>query len=552
MKRRILGLVLALSMLAAFMPVISSAETLDGGSCGEGVSWRMDSDGTLTISGEGEMADYDNRYDIVPWESRRAEIKTVIIESGITKIGKCAFEDCAALTSVTIPEGVTYINTAAFYECKALTDVSLPKSLTAIGWSAFCGCSALTEITIPDNVTELDNYAFFECTELKSVTIPESVSKINSFAFCLCSGLTEVTIPKSVTSLYYTAFMECDNLESIEVSADNPSYASVDGVLFNKDKTQIITCPAGKKGEYAMPESVMYIGQFAFYESALARVIIPDSVKEIGIDAFAHCRALTEITIPKSVTFILGNEFRCSQLLTEINVDADNPKYTSEDGVMFNKNKTQLIAYPSGKAGAYTIGDGVKSVGTFAFYECGQVTEITIPDSVEEIGFAAFLGCTELTKVVMGKGLTKISDSAFEDCSALKSVYIPGSVELIEKEAFAECNALTDVYYDGDEEDWGNIQIREENQRLTDANIHYLKALPQKSFSVTGNNVTNLLDRELKCSIITAEYRQDGVPERVSCRTAVFAANETQTFEVSANGRIFVWDSLTGMKPLAN
>lgn len=548
MKRRILGLILALSMLVAFVPVIASADTMDGGLCGEGIRWHIDSEGTLTISGEGEMADYDNMHDIVPWASRRAEIKTIIVESGVTKIGQGAFEDCAALTSVTIPEGVTYINTAAFFECKALTGVSLPKSLTAIGWSAFCGCSALTEIIIPDNVTEIDSYAFYECTGLKSVTIPESVTKINSFAFCLCSQLTEITIPKSVTSLNNSAFWECDNL-SIEVSADNPNYASADGVLFNKDKTQIILCPCGKNGEYAMPQSVTEIGTFAFAQSALTRVIIPDGVKEIGIDAFVDC-ALTEITIPKSVTAISGNVFRGSQYLTEINVDADNPNYTSADGALFNKNKTQLIAYPSGRKGAYTIGGSVKSIELFAFYECVGITEITIPDSVEKMSFAAFFGCTALTKAVMGKGLTTISNSAFEDCSVLKTVCIPSSVELIEKEAFAECNVLTDVYYDGDENDWGNIQIEEKNQQLTDANIHYLKVSP--SFSVTGNNVTNLLDRALKCSIIMAEYSQDGVLEKVSCRAAVFAANETQTFGVSANGRIFVWDSLAGMKPLAN
>lgn len=549
MKRKILGLVLALAMLTAFVPVIAGAETADSGSCGEGVSWSLDSGGTLTISGEGEMADYDNRYDIVPWWSRRAEIKTVIIESGVTKIGQGVFEDCAALTSVTIAEGVTYINTAAFYECKSLTGVTLPKSLTFIGWSAFCGCSALTEITIPDNVTELDCYAFYECTGLKSVTIPESVTKINSFAFCLCSGLKEVTVSKSVTDIGYTSFVECDNLEAINVDADNPSYASEDGVLFNKDKTQLITCPAGKSGEYTIPESVTVIGDFAFVESALERIIIPDGVKKIDVDAFCDCRALREITIPKSVTEIWTNPFRCSQSLKAINIDADNPSYTSEDGVMFNKDKTKLLAYPSGKKGAYTIGDGVKSVEVFAFYECGAVTEITISDSVEQMDFASFLGCTKLAKVVIGKGMTEISNSAFEECPALKSVYISGSVELIEKEAFAECNAITDVYYDGDEEGWKNIWIKEKNECLTNANIHYLKT--SKSFSIMGNNVTNLLDRVQNCFIITAEHNQNGVLKSVSCRTVVFAANETQTFDVSASGRIFVWDSLEGMKPLA-
>ncbi len=261
-RSHIFCLLLCLTLLAVLLPGVFSlsteaAEIVNSGTCGENLTWTLDDEGTLIISGTGEMKDYeDDDCNIFPrpWGT---DIKKAVIQEGVTSIGASAFYKCSKLTSVTLPDSLTKINFNAFLRCSKLTDITLPDSLTSIGYSAFSACTSLTKIILPEGLTSTGGAAFSGCKSLTNVTLPDSLTTINHLEFYNCSSLTSIILPDSLTEIDLWAFEKCSSLTSI-------------------------TFPAG----------LTKIGMEAFYRcTSLREVYFLGDVPEFGSEAFQSVTA---------------------------------------------------------------------------------------------------------------------------------------------------------------------------------------------------------------------------------------------------------------------
>ena len=233
--------------------------------------------------------------------SRCESLTEVVIPDSVTNIGKRAFANCRSLTEVVIPNSVTNIGKGAFHKCESLTEVVIPNSVTSIGDCTFLGCSSLTEVVIPNSVTSIGNRTFLGCSSLTEVVIPDSVTNIGKGAFAKCSSLTEVVIPNSVVCINRNPFFDWNG----KLECLSPSFVYEDNILFNKDKSRIISFRNQKLTSYVIPNSVTSIGDFAFFRcKSLTEVVISNSVTSIGEFAFSRCESLTEVVIPDSVTSI--------------------------------------------------------------------------------------------------------------------------------------------------------------------------------------------------------------------------------------------------------
>ena len=264
----------------------------------------------------------------------------VTIPDSVTYIGQFAFQYCVGLTNVTIPDSVTYIDFDAFEHCAGLINITLGNHVNYIEASAFTLCENLTSVTIPDSVTNLGEGAFDDCINLTTVktgngltsigldvfldcrsmtnlTIGTNITSIAGDAFLLCVQLPSITISKSVTNIDSGAFNECASLAAITVNPANPAYSSVNGVLFDKNRTTLVEYPGGRSGSYTVPGGVTSIENIAFSGcNDLTGITIPDSVTNIGVAAFADCTSLTGITLPNSITSIAVGAFQDSSLIS--------------------------------------------------------------------------------------------------------------------------------------------------------------------------------------------------------------------------------------------
>ncbi len=412
-KRELLSVLVATMVLITALPVglfdvsVAASDTIYSGECGDDLTWTFDGEGTLTISGTGTMANWSSIFDF-PWYSYKSEITKAIIEDGVTSIGKNAFVGCKSLTSIDIPDSVTSIGDDAFSGCTSLTSIDIPDSVTSIGRYAFSSCSNLNRVNITDieawckitfgtydsNPLYYAKNLYLDGSLVTELVIPDGITSIGNYAFYNCESLTSADIPTGVTSIGNYAFYNCTSLTSADI-----------------------------------PTGVTSIGSGAFYNcTSLTGADIPTGVTSIGGGAFDNCTSLTSIFIPKSVMNIGNYAFRNCTSLTSITVDKDNPKYSSDErGVLFNKNKTQLIQYPAANTEkSYTIIPNsalpnilMMSIAGYAFSGCTSLESVVIPDRVVSIFGSAFSGCTSLESIVIPDSVTSIDNSAFDNCKKL-------------------------------------------------------------------------------------------------------------------------------------
>ena len=366
----ILIVLIVLLMQCSILISSVNAETITGND-GD-ISWSFDNEtGTLTFSGSGEITE--------GWKKSAVGVKNV--------------------KKVIISEGITSIGNNAFWHWTSITNIEIPNSVTSIGEGAFSWCTSLASITIPDSVITIGKIAFVGCTSIESIEIPNSVTSIGEGTFGFC-----------------------ENLMSINIDKNNANYTSVDGVLFNKDKTIIVCYPAGKtQNDYSIPSSVTSIANCAFVDCTwLINVEISNGLISIGNEAFEECTSLTNITIPDSVKSIGNCAFLKCTSLTCINVDENNANYSSVDGVLFNKDKTTIVCYPEGKTQTnYSIPSSVASIGNRAFVDCLGLINVEIPNTVTNIESGAFYGCRNLTRITIPNSVTSIELDAFINCEDL-------------------------------------------------------------------------------------------------------------------------------------
>ena len=474
-------------------------------------------------------------------------LRHIRIPQGVTSLGMGMFRGCTALERVTLPQGLREIGSQAFYHCSALKEITLPDRLTYMDSECFSGCTGLQEIRIPRGVTGIGAYAFRDCSGAESLTIGDTVSIIGSGAFRGCDGLQEVTVPKGTGVISPTAFADCTGLQSIRVEEGNEHYFSdAEGVLFNLDRTELISMPCGYSGSYTVPQTVTIIGENAFENcrglrgitlpqgvtniaerafagcTGLEELSLPHSLTHIGREAFLGCTALTGVTIPGSVTWMGNRCFSGCSALEAFRVSGENRDYASAvDGVLFNKDGTELIAMPGAYAGTYTVPREVTTIGDYAFAECRALTEVTVsgnvpcistgafynctgltrvtlPESVRDIASDAFRNCSALGEICIPAGVTHIGDGAFRGCSALKSITIPEGVTDMENGvfygckglgtlflpqgldnvstgAFYECTALGKVGFGGSEKAWKKLKVLSNNLPLENADLRFEK-----------------------------------------------------------------------------
>lgn len=458
-----------------------------GGSCGENVRWEL-KDGTLTISGTGDMYDYSwEGEDVSPWEAEAYTVTQVVIQDGVTGIGENAFRDCIGLKSVDFSDSVTIIGNGAFYRCLALTSVHMPQKVSKLGAEAFYGCTALKEITLPEEITEIGMSTFCCCSALTSVTIPEGVNTIGNAAFALCESLQSIIIPESVTSINYWAFEYCQFLTSVIFLGEPPAINEKAFV----DVTADVSYP-GNIESWKEHIDKNYGGNLTWiaytdcpHPAQTVLEAVAPTCTETGLTEGQCCAACGKIYEAQQEIPALGHNekavvteptcadqgyttYTCQTCKATRKADFTDPTgmhtYTNnQDTTCDVCGKVQDPIAVGGKCGpmaTWELCDGVLTIsGTGAMYDyCAEngsrapwrkeeytVNQVIIEKGVTRIGDEAFRLCTSLTDITIPEGVTSIGEYAFDSCISLTSVTVPESITEIGSYAFRSCESLTEA-----------------------------------------------------------------------------------------------------------
>jgi len=318
------------------------------------------------------------------------------------------------------------IESEAFKGNEKVKKITIEKGITVIESNVFENCSELTEVELPDGLLEICDEAFKGCKKLLKIQFPESILKIYNNSFENCEELTSVFIPKDVSRLYKTTFSGCVKLKEFNVDNENLYFSTIDGVLFNKTKDMLIKYPEGK-------EDINYK--------------VPDTVTDIGEEAFINCRELVSINLPERLYGLCIGTFKGCEKLEQVTVQDGNSRFISIDGVLFDKEKKTLLFYPyNKKETVYAIPDGIERIRIEAFYNCKNLKSVIFPESIKMIEQGAFANCENLISIKLSENLKGICGCAFSGCENLQIVYLSRKTRIGHK-AFEGLSAVL-IYHE--------------------------------------------------------------------------------------------------------
>lgn len=415
-----------------------------------------------------------------------ANVKSIRIEEGVEEIGEVAFNGCQNLTRVELPNSLKSLGYGAFEDCRSLKEVSLglgleglsnnlfknctslvsitiPNQITFINDSAFEGCSNINKIILPSNLSSIGDKAFYGCSSLKAISLPDSLKTIGDYAFSYCTSLTEIDIPEYVYEIGSSVFSYCRFLISISVNPNNKFYYSTSGLLIERFSKKVIE--GTNVASIPNDGSVTSIGDYAFEgRASLEDMVLPNTLTDIGKNAFKCCTGLVNLTIdcslkkgdyladsiffgcysvknltigPNGIDF--GFELSLFTSLETIVVEEGNPIYRTISNCLIKTEEKTIIK--GTKNSAIPADPNVTKIGEFAFSEIKELTSIDIPSNIIEIGDSAFLG-TGLTSITIPSTLEKIGANVFYDCSYLDDVTILGNCD-IDEEAFSDATSVS-------------------------------------------------------------------------------------------------------------
>lgn len=442
----------------------AEAALATSGKCGDNATWKYDAKTkTLTVSGAGKMWDYG--LHVPPYMADTdIVIEKVIIENGITGIGNCAF-DHENIKSVSLADTVNDIGESAFART-AISSITFPKNLKSIGSNAFGECVKLKKVTLPSSVEEVDSFAFWGCESLASFNSGSGHVKLNSWAIDLCPKLQKTVLGKNTEFVFSNLDYIPNRTAAFSVHKDNPWYTSDEnGVLYNKGKTVLLAYPALSKAEsFTVPETVTVIHRYAFSESKNIKKVKITSVEEIGDcafqgsnvktvelgsklkklggSAFLFCEKISSLTLPASLSEFDRYSFENTISYT---VDKNSSTLLSENGNLFNKDKTILYTYYNGdNKTSYKIPDTVVNIEDYAFSNTTKLKSVTLPSKLERIGECAF-DSSAVASITIPENVKLIEDSAFSGAKLKKLVFKEGCIAEIGCWAFYDCENLIDI-----------------------------------------------------------------------------------------------------------
>ena len=402
-----------------------AGNVIASGKCGQNVNWTVDDSGVLRISGSGATYDYEEAEDL-PWISYWDEVTSIMVESGVTTIGKQLFAGFTLVTQVSLPSTIKSIGTYAFLDCVSLTSLQIPSGVTTINDGAFAYCESLKSVTIPGTVQTLGTALFFECYDLSNVTLSEGLPYLSGGMFSHCTSLTQITIPASVTALKVSPFDGCTGLKSITFKGNAPSFSSssfetVTATAYYPASNSTWTSSVRKN----YGGNITWVAQGGSQEPGAPQPTIPAPDKTV---ASGYC----------------GENGSSSVRWT---LSANGVLTISGTGPMQDYEDIYHETFPAADVKYIMIESGVTTVGKNAFFDLDNVVAVSMPNTVTIIKLQAFDWCESLTEVVIPNSVTSLEGYAF--CGTnLRSIHIPASVTDIKHGVFGRCANLTEISVD--------------------------------------------------------------------------------------------------------